>query len=654
MRPCVLALPVLLLVGCVDPGPPAPDSRGEAVAAGTWSWAAYGEQEGAHLDVNPGATGDVDGDGYADLVTIALLGDLLAENDGFARLYLGGPDGLGASPVWIGTTGQAASPLSRAEFVGDLDGDGLDEIALASATYDTTSFTGAGRVEVYLGTASGALGATPWWSMEGGSDDEFFGQSVAGLGDFDGDGLGDLAIGCSNCDAPELDEGTASVFFGDPAGLSGAPDWGPIGCDQDGARCGDVHGAGDVDGDGAGDLLVLGAGWNTTLHADAGSAFHYLGSPDPAVAPATTPAWSAFGANETAAIGGGASGGDADGDGYSDVVVTWRADDDAGDGYGQVRLYPGGPSGPALFPAWTLEGDQAGAMELASLRGDLDGDGLSDLVVGFEGYWSPGGDGAGRARVYRGDPDTYLGSVQVWSRDGSDTGDALGSGMLLTADTDGDGRGEIAVAGRFWDFSEDDEGAVFVHAAAGDPSSTVAAEVLGGQTSAWLGGSVTPPPTSTPTATTTSSSGPARTAAPSPTRAGSSSTSAAPAAPTPPPRGPLPAGRPTPSSAPRRRPPTSTATAGSTSPSAPPSSTTASRTRGSSRSGTAARAASRPRACPTSASPRTTRSPRWGRRSRPGTSTATGSPTSSRGPPPSPPARPTRAPPSCTGAPPRA
>ncbi|MCB9735371.1 MAG: tandem-95 repeat protein [Deltaproteobacteria bacterium] len=148
-----------------------------------------------------------------------------------------------------------------------------------------------------------------------------------------------------------------------------------------------LAGAGDVDGDGLGDLLIGSPGF-----ADgAGEVDVYLGSAAGAPGPRVW-AITGSGARLGAAV---ASAGDVDHDGHADVLVG-RA--------GGAALYLGGPAGPADLPIWT--GDAGPTYGTVLAGGDLDGDGFGDFVVGEPGsatwwlYGGNGGDGAGSAFGY--------------------------------------------------------------------------------------------------------------------------------------------------------------------------------------------------------------------------------------------------------------
>jgi|GEM_PF-1800916 len=131
--------------------------------------------------------------------------------------------------------------------------------------------------------------------------------------------------------------------------------------------------------------------------------------------------------------------GDADADGYDDVLVG-APSYDAGRGY--LALLRGGPGGllVPLATAWELPGDHAGARlgQVVAALGDVNGDGHADFAAG-----EPGRDGArGRVRVYLG---TDSGLLEARNWDGDSPGDRFGATLLGPGDVDGDGFSDVVV-----------------------------------------------------------------------------------------------------------------------------------------------------------------------------------------------------------------
>jgi hypothetical protein len=338
------------------------------------------------------AAGDVDGDGFPDLL-VAAGGCGTCEG---AFLLFGGPTGPDA-----GAAVQLAEPAdSHLDFgqdldgAGDLDGDGYADLAVGSW---------ASGVYVYHGGPEGP-DPEPWVHLGGMLD-----WIVAGAGDLNGDGYDDLAVG----DAEEA--GEIRLYPGSATGLH------PASGVSIAQRCdGDLSGLGDLDGDGFAELLTASNQRDYLVHGAAAL---------PGEVQQLNPAVEAH-SYEIAALGGP---GDIDGDGFLDLATSRR-----GSG---VSVYTGGAEGYSQEPTFTLEdalpsGDYGVALDLG---GDLDGDGLSELVVGAGWQWTQGGG----AVLYTGDPaGPGAGSTVVFSDPGEN---ALGAAVCFPGDLDGDGFDDLAI-----------------------------------------------------------------------------------------------------------------------------------------------------------------------------------------------------------------
>lgn len=270
--------------------------------------------------------GDVNCDGYADLI----VGANRAGMGGRAHVYYGGPDGpapqasltLQGPPVMLTLYGVAVANA------GDIDGDGDSDVLVGAPGYD--SFTG--RLYVYAGSPTG-LSPTPriYDRVQGGQ----FGGAVAGVGDLNGDGLPDVAAGATTLDAGR---GQLVVYLSTPMGLPMSASQEVNGPDAQMADFGGaVVPAGDIDGDGYADLVTSAA----RLDDFNGRAYVYRGGPMGILTDAPQRLVNDFAPR--AFFGGALSGArDFDNDGLSDIAI---AAERATTFTGVVTIYRGSATG---------------------------------------------------------------------------------------------------------------------------------------------------------------------------------------------------------------------------------------------------------------------------------------------------------------------
>jgi hypothetical protein len=433
--------------------------------SGSPNWTAQSNQDGARLGCCVSPAGDVNGDGYSDLIVGAYYYDGGQTNEGAVFVYHGSQSGLPLTSNWSAESDQANAYFGYSvSSAGDVNGDGYSDVIVGAYTYDHGE-TDEGRAFVYHGSSSG-LSATADWTAESEQQFASFGYSVSLAGDVNGDGYSDVIVGAYHYDDGEIDEGAAFVYHGSSTGLSATNNW-IQGADQDSAHFGfSVSGAGDVNGDGYSDVIVGAYRYNDG-ETNEGAAFVYHGSSSGLSATAD---WSAESDQANAYFGYSvSSAGDVYGNGYSDVIVGAVGYDNVESNEGRAFLYRGSSSGLTSSPYWTAESDKVSARFGCSVSsaGDVNGDGYSDVIVGAD-FYNNGESEEGAAFVYLGSYSSGLDSNAAWTVEANQTYARFGHSVSSAGDVNGDGYSDVIVGAYTYDDGETDEGKVFLYY--GDPS----------------------------------------------------------------------------------------------------------------------------------------------------------------------------------------
>jgi len=377
--------------------------------------------------------GDVNNDGYADLIVGAVWNDAAGSNAGRAYVYSGQTGALLRT-----FTGAAAGDYFgySVSGAGDINNDGYADLIVGAYLNDAGG-TDAGRAYVYSGQ-TGALLHT----FTGAAAGDLFGYSVSGAGDVNKDGYADLIVGAYLNAAGGTDDGRAYVYSGQTGVLlytfTGAGAYDQLGVS--------VSGAGDVNNDGYADLIVgangLGAGRAYVFSSQEICSYEEL--------------YTFTGAAADDMFGYSVSGaGDVNNDGYADLIVGASANDAGGDAAGRAYVYSG-QTGALLY---TFTGEAAGDYlgNSVSEAGDVNNDGYSDLIVGADGN-DAGGDYAGRAYVYSGQTGALL-----YTFTGEAAGDYLGNSVSEAGDVNGDGYADLIVGAYYNDAGGFQAGRAYVY-----------------------------------------------------------------------------------------------------------------------------------------------------------------------------------------------
>ncbi len=311
--------------------------------------------------------GDVNGDGRDDLIVGAPFEDAGGTDRGNAYLFFGGssPSSMPAL-VFVGSEDNAH--LGRAvSTAGDVNGDGYFDILIAEPQHDAGA-TDRGRVHLHIGGPG--LDSAADLTFIGGEDAADFGWSIAGIFDTNLDGYDDVVVGAPNDDADGVsgdsgaDIGRAFFYYGGPL-MDASPDLTFVGTEAK-SRFGEVVARiGDFNRGGAPDLLIGAPGDDADGDAldattDRGRAFVYFGGPSMDILADAIYA----GAEDKGEFGSSAdSPGDFNGDGFRDVIIGSPLNDadlittDSGADRGRAHLFYGATN-PAMSGGVSFDGTE--------------------------------------------------------------------------------------------------------------------------------------------------------------------------------------------------------------------------------------------------------------------------------------------------------
>lgn len=419
---------------------------------GTTGFGLAGRTAGERSGAAVGAAGDVNDDGQPDLVIGAPFADDGGIDSGNAYVVFGDADITGGFAIrfltgldgnWgVGFRGASAADSAGASVAsgGDLNDDGVADLIIGAPGASPLGETGAGAAYVVFGGTDfgggfstlflAGLNGSNGFALEGFAAGDAIGTAVAPAGDLDDDGVDDLTLGAPNADPGNTDAGRSYVITGDPvvnggfdsislAVLDGTDRFAFTG-EAPGDRSGvSVASAGDLNNDGIADL-VIGAPDRDAPATDSGSVYIVFGDVNVSL-------------------------------GFGDVFLAGL---DGVRGFELPGIFAGDQTGAAVAPA-----------------GDLNGDGIDDLVVGAPGA-SVNGTDSGSAFVLFGGSNVNLGLSDLFLTgldgangfriNGAAAGDRFGSSVAAAGDLNADGLDDLLIGAPGRDSSGIDSGSAYV------------------------------------------------------------------------------------------------------------------------------------------------------------------------------------------------
>jgi len=436
--------------------------------------------------------GDVNGDGFDDLIVGATGGDDGGANAGEAYVIFGKAGGFGTidltslAPadgfILQGFFFSAGFSVSSA---GDINGDGYDEMIVGAPMHEVNGGPSSGEAFVIYGKASGfgtnvggrnvidlaTMTAGDGFRLTGDSDD-YVGWSVATAGDVNNDGFDDFMVGAIRTQSGGNDAGEAYIIFGkaaafgtvDLSALAPTDGFSVRGTENFDLAGSSVSTAGDVNGDGYDDIIV-GVPRYDVAGLEAGAAFVIFGK---ASGFANIDIGSLAPADGFAILGQAAfafaglsvsSAGDFNGDGFDDVLVgaPLPANNSAS---GDVYVIFGHAGGFGTLNLQTFSASDGlritgssplGMGDAVSGAGDVNGDGFDDVIVGVKTY-DLKAPNAGAAFVILGGA-ARSGTTQIGSGGpesgfmilGDAANDAAGTSVSRGGDINNDGYADLIV-----------------------------------------------------------------------------------------------------------------------------------------------------------------------------------------------------------------